>query len=121
MSEYDDFPGVVVNTDDDALTPTAPEHIFAHLDEYEEVSISPPDAKTLHIYAFEREGRRDELLRVQEELEQDYIFSTILVWPDWVEDRADGFSTEMFKALEWVIALGHRPHPDDVEVIREFL
>lgn len=114
-------PEVVTYSDDSSDTSSESELVYIHLDEYEDAETNVADMKRIRIYSFEDEKRESELLDAISGLRKDYIMTTGVVFPSWVEGEIDNLGTETLNALTWVTALGERPEREDLEVIRKHL
>lgn len=96
----------------------APSHLYLHLDV---VDVDSEYKEKLHIYTFEDDPRIEELNETIDQLRQQYIFATGVVFPAWMDAVIDELETEVVCAVEWVIAHGYRPVKRDLSVIREEL
>ncbi len=110
----EDMPSIEINMDAEHLTPGPGEHVYVHLDEIEEYEHD--FGNTPHVYIFDR-GRREEATEAIQDLRNDYILATGVVFPEWVRDEMP-LATEVLNGLEWHIALYGRPEPDDLDAIR---
>jgi hypothetical protein len=114
--EYGDFPGVEISTDEGDLEPGPSGHRYVHIDDFAESEArsnstdkrSESDFEShddssieLHLYAFQSEGRREDLLELADRLKNDYVFATCIIWPDDVRDEIEQADTFRMRALEW--------------------
>lgn len=112
MPEYPDPPKVNLS-----ISEQEPSIEFLHLDDCKSRSNDELNNIRPHIYTFENEEREDELLEFANSLVDDFIFTTTVVWPNWMNGEVKNLDTEVLKSFEWMIAMGAKPKPDDVEVI----
>jgi len=99
---YDEFPGIEVHTPEEMISPGPSGHRFVHIDDFE--SHDQPGVE-LHLYTFESEDRRDELIELSNELKQEYIATTCIIWPDEIREEVEQADTFRMRALEWAYAL----------------
>lgn len=116
--EYGDFPGIEINMSEGDLTPGPSEHRYVHIDEFE--SHDEPGVE-LHLYAFQSDDKREELLDVMQDLREDFILATGIIWPDEIREEVEQADTFRLRALEWAYAVsGHMEiEPDELPRIAD--
>lgn len=123
MAEECDVPGVEINTREGDLTPGPNGHRYVHIDTFESAESSGRSSTAdkqseleshdepgveLHLYAFQSDDKREELLDVMQDLRQDYILATGIIWPDEIREGVEEADTFRMRALEWAYAVsGH--------------
>ena len=90
--------------------------IYRHLSNCEDLDLSP--TSQLQIYVFQHEDLKDELGKAIKEYRGEYVFSTGIVFPDWLEGRVEDLSAETLQSLEYKMELGYKIAPSDIEKIR---
>lgn len=107
---YSDFPGIEISTSEDDVSIGPKAHRYEHIDDFDwEVD----NSTELHLYAFDSEDRRDELIEMGQKLREDFVFATMIIWPDELRENVEDADTFRMRALEWAYAVW--PHLD-VEV-----
>jgi hypothetical protein len=134
--EYGEFPSVQVNLSEEDLTPGPKDHRYVHIDDFAESKARSNSTDEqgesdfeshdergveLHLYAFEEDRRRDDIIDTMQDLRQDFILATGIIWPDVLRDEVEQADTFRMRALEWAYAVsGHMDiEPDELPRIAD--
>jgi len=80
-----------------------PTYEYIYIDDFDKESVDT--SNTIVVYSFKSESRRDELMEIYRDCEQEYIFVTLIEWPDEIRDEVESAGTERLRALEWAYAV----------------
>lgn len=81
------------------------DHVWLHLDEFDELDTDTVQDQFLHIYSFVHEDRDDELRRTLDGLREQFIFGTGIIWPSSLEGEVESLDVRVLNALEWITVI----------------
>lgn len=102
---------------DDTGTSFETEHTFVHIDDFDEDEHIEPGLKP-HIYAFESEDRRVDLIDIGHDLKSRFILPMLVVWPNDYHGKIEDANTGRLRALEWAMSTSSYPI-DNPEILSD--
>lgn len=120
MSDYRKIPDGALAIQSDRESSVFSNPTYVHIDNTGWFEDADTVEHPVHIYLYENEvdDRLDEARQVSRDLKDDYVFTTVVVFPDAVGDYMP-LDTAVLNRIEWLVALGHDVDENVVESVIE--
>lgn len=96
------------------------EYDGVHLVHVDDVTVEELEdvSKQRYVYIFDDEDTKDELRRVIDDFREQFLFATGIVVPAWLRGDLHDLDDDVVNAICWLLVLGVRPDPEDIDTIR---